>query len=84
MDDARKLRAYTIILTNCDCCSDTIAVTTRRWLVGPRCPGCRKILGSMSWRDVGTVRARDDLEAVRIYLKQRRETSAAGARKKTD
>jgi hypothetical protein len=68
-------RTYTIILTNCDCCSDVIARTSTRWTYGPRCSGCHKTLGQMSWRTDGTVRARGDLEACRIYLERRRSNN---------
>ena len=47
------MNQYYIILTNCDCCSDTIAKApsqVKEWVYGPRCPGCNKILGIMQWQ----------------------------------
>ena len=44
---------YYIILTNCDCASNIIAKPSEqyhKWIFGPRCPGCHKILGWMQWR----------------------------------
>ena len=43
------MKKYSIISTNCDCCSAIIARTTNRWKYGPRCPGCNCILGLLSF-----------------------------------
>ena len=65
-----KMRTYHIIATNCDCSSDVIGKTDPgKWLFGPRCPSCRKVLGCMQWMDVGRVRASGDWDAPRIYKK---------------
>ena len=63
----RRKRTYIIIDTNCDCASDRIARYPTRYIWGPRCPNCRKILGMMGWRNVGKVRARSEWEALEIY-----------------
>jgi len=71
------MRIYTIILTNCDCASNVIARTSTKWIYGPRCPGCKKILGFMEWQEdrrFGKIRANRDLEAIRIYWKNRRSS----------
>ena len=65
--EKRKKRTYIIIDTNCDCCSDRIARLPTRYVWGPRCPSCRKILGMMEWRSIAKVRARSEWEALAIY-----------------
>ena len=75
------IRSYTIVLTNCDCCSDTIARTSTKWIFGPRCPGCKKILGFMEWQEdlrFGKIRATGELEALSIYFKKSRNISKGG------
>lgn len=70
------MRTYTIILINCDCGSDVIAVLSNRpnkWIFGPRCRGCHRILGLMQWMADGSIMASDDLEAVRLYWERRRK-----------
>lgn len=52
--------------TNCDCCSDRFARRRRpRWLWGPRCRGCGKVLAVMEFGYLGHVQATDELEALR-------------------
>ena len=62
------MRCYAIVLVNCDCASDTIARRwPTRWMMGPRCPGCQRILGPMQYRVEATVHALDEMDAVRRY-----------------
>jgi len=63
---------YYVILTNCDCCSDTIARRVEqfhKWISGPRCPGCQKILGCMQWRLAceEVFIAKSEIEALQKY-----------------
>jgi len=63
------MRTYTIILINCDCGSDVYAVTSTKWIFGPRCRGCHRILGWMEYQEdlrFGRFRANGDMEAVRL------------------
>lgn len=58
--------------TNCDCGSDLLATSPRRYMFGPRCPCCHKILGPISWSRLATVNASGELEALAIYREMRR------------
>ena len=65
-------RSYYIVLINCDCASDVIARRTDqfcKYLFGPRCPGCQKILGWMQWRLAceKVFRAEGEMEALQKY-----------------
>ena len=63
-----RKRLYYIVDTNCDCCSSTTAVLVQtRRAYGPRCPHCRRILGPMQYRVINKVRARGDVEAMRVW-----------------
>lgn len=45
-------RKLVTISTNCDCSSNKIQVRQdqiNKWVYGPRCPGCNKVLGPMQW-----------------------------------
>lgn len=71
----KKRRTFVIISTNCDCCSDIIVRYPTRYLWGPRCPHCGKVLGWMQWFEVATVRAINQWEAEKEY----RQTKNKGA-----
>ena len=66
-----NLRSYTIISTNCDCCSDYVAKSSLRWKFGPTCPSCRRVLGPMQWSDVATIRATSPDEALMKYKQEK-------------
>ena len=57
-------RTYYIVRLNCDCASMTTALTSIQWLVGPRCPLCRRLLGPMQYQLAGHVRAVGSLAAI--------------------
>ena len=66
------MKKYFIISTNCDCCSDIVARTENqinRWVYGPLCPGCNKILGLMQWGFATTTAliANDEMAALQQY-----------------
>ncbi len=69
----KRKRPFIIIDTNCDCSSDTIARHPTRYMWGPRCPNCNKILGLMEWDDVDKVMAFTAWEALEIYRLERKE-----------
>ena len=57
-----------IYTTNCDCASDVIARKRRpKWVFGPRCPCCNKILGFMQWRYAGKWEGDTEFEAKKTY-----------------
>ena len=68
------MRTFWIISTNCDCCSDTIALSHNpsRNMIGPRCRGCQKVLGCMQWDLKEKVRALTELDAVNDYNKRKK------------
>lgn len=70
-----KKKTYLIIHTNCDCGSGEIARPTNhsRWLYGPRCPFCLKILGMMSWSIIEEIKATNQDAALDEYYSQRRK-----------
>jgi len=71
-----KQKTYTIIHTNCDCSSDIIARASMRWYMGPRCPGCRRVLGPMQWQvfeKEEKVAADSSDDAVMLYKQRRHE-----------
>ena len=73
-----RYNKYNILSTNCDCSSDRIAVTTTHYKYGPRCPSCGRILGPMQYMYLGTVKARGDIEALRIFRQQSRDQAKEG------
>ena len=61
-------RNYYIIIVNCDCGAYIMAKTSAKWMYGPRCKLCNKVLGPMEYEVAKcTVRAAGDLDAVRKY-----------------
>lgn len=64
-------RTYYIVYINCDCGSDLYALTSVRWVYGPRCRGCGRILGPIEYRVYGKERASGDLEALRKWRDSR-------------
>ena len=70
------MKTFEIILTNCDCASDVMAVPKGRsgkWMYGPRCPGCHRVLGPMQWKSAGEVQAADALDAAAVHIRVRKE-----------
>ena len=62
-----RKRRWHIYATNCDCYSDMRAYPYRpRWIIGPRCKGCGKVLGFMEYSYWGWVHATDELEALKL------------------
>jgi len=75
---AHRKRTYYVYALNCDCGSSTIF--RRRmgtWVLGPRCPSCRKRLGWMDYRLTCTVRASTEFEAGDAYRRWQREEIVA-------
>lgn len=68
-----KLKTFVVIHTNCDCCSDTIYRYPTRYVFGPRCPGCGKILGCMQWSIIDRVKALSHFDAGRVFRAKRRK-----------
>ncbi len=68
---AERKRRYDIMYSNCDCGSGTTAVRadTKR-IFGPRCPHCRKVLGWMDYKLVGSVIATGDITAMELWRKE--------------
>lgn len=70
-------RTFSIILLNCDCSSDTIAVPLSQvhaWKIGPRCRSCGKVLGWMEWQSSGfKVRASDEMAALLKWKERKHE-----------
>ena len=67
------VRTYYVIAINCDCGSDIIVRTGIRYMLGPRCPGCRQIVGPMQWNVLGTVRAIGEFEAFEEWRRKKKE-----------
>lgn len=65
----KKMKKYDIYLVNCDCASMIMVKrhTNRGYLLGPKCPGCKKTLGSMEYMIGGTVMAPTSFVAEKIY-----------------
>ena len=75
----KRRQKYVIILTNCDCCSDTIArprSSVNRYMFGPRCM-CGQILGPMQWMTDGEFMADSELSAVETYRKHQKQQRMA-------
>lgn len=70
-------RTYYIVKINCDCGSSTVARTSVKWLFGPRCSDCGRVVGCLEYDVVATVRAACDLDALRVYDVQNREAFVA-------
>ena len=68
MKKRRNIR-YQIFSTNCDCASGTIVrqKTKERWIIGPRCPYCRKQLGWMQFAFMDELLATCPFEAEDEY-----------------
>ena len=62
-----RQRTYHIVRINCDCGSDVVARTSLRWVFGPRCPNCCRVLGPFDYSVVAKIRAVGNLEALRLY-----------------
>ena len=60
-------KTYIIISTNCDCCADLIARFPTKYIIGPKCPHCRKILGPMQWNIEDKIRAIGEFEALKKH-----------------
>ena len=73
-------RTFYIYSINCDCGSDLIARTSAgRWMYGPRCRGCKRLLGPMEYAFVAKVRANCSLSALEWYRRNRLNTARATA-----
>lgn len=70
---AETRRTYYIVHTNCDCCANLIALTHKKWIIGPKCQGCGKILGWMEYDVYESIQACGPLEAVRKWRVEKQE-----------
>ena len=67
----KKNSTYHIIYINCDCGSSHVARKTMRWIYGPRCPGCKRIVGGMDFDIVGKVKAIGEIPALEKYRRNK-------------
>lgn len=59
---------YIIFSTNCDCASGRKALHNPRFIIGPRCPYCNKILGPMQYTILGEIHTQNGKEdALKLY-----------------
>jgi len=66
----RQKRKYWVLSINCDCASYMTARRADSFRFGPRCNGCHRQLGDMQFRILGEVKAKGDLDALRIWREQ--------------
>lgn len=69
-----KLKTWYVYQLNCDCQSETrIYAYNPKWVIGPRCQGCRKILGDMQVTFLGKFRTTTKQEADKEATKKAME-----------
>ncbi len=63
---------------NCDCCSyKMVRARLGKWIYGPRCQGCGRILGWMQWSYCGQAVGKDEGEILANWAQAREAAEAA-------
>jgi hypothetical protein len=64
-----RKRTYYIVRVNCVCSLQHQAHTSFRWMYGPRCRECHRIVGPMHYEIEGTIRATGELDALQRFCR---------------